>query len=655
MLSVLLAFTFYNIAQFSPDREAELAQDMIEYQTRTGNDIVLYMMTFQPEGRPAWTKVERQLASYRKLKRELDGSGVKLGVLVQSLLGHWPRVEKDEEPWTHSITLEGKEKRICPEDPGFRRYIADVFAALAKERPSFVMLDDDVHATGYFGVECFCPRHTEMFNRANGTAFSPEEFRRAVAGCQPGDKVSCAFRQQQHDFVFGVLKTVRSSLDAVDPTIPVGVCGGGCEDRFSGDYALGVAARGQPPVLRVGNGHYNRRSLAGFAGNVAITQAYADYNRKVPVVLDESDTFPHHRWSMSAMFLDMKLQAGAFCGLRGAKIWYVNSSKYARPVSRSYTDILARHRKVYPALADAVAETVPEGVVVPSLLGRSPWSPNVRDSFTDGASWITGMFGSFGIPFVCREDVDGDDVYALAGEQMAKTLPVDVLRKIFARRVLVDGAAALALTERGLGELLGVKVEFGRSIRYNIEFCPETGAQFPFSNSDKTPFLTPLAPEAVRLTSLGYQPYFGVTEIEEVAPASVRTTNALGGRVVVTAYHAMGMSMFDPPMSEARKEWVLGHLKALDWKGVTALNDQDVLLLSRRRCEGGRLIAVFNTGFDPLERIRLNIPSAYRRVEHLQEDGIWRVCEAKRSDDGAVELPVRLECANTAVFKVDCP
>ena len=43
-----------------------------------------------------------------------------------------------------TITLEGKDKRMCPEDPRYRQYIADVFTAIARERPALVMLDDDV-------------------------------------------------------------------------------------------------------------------------------------------------------------------------------------------------------------------------------------------------------------------------------------------------------------------------------------------------------------------------------------------------------------------------------------------------------------------------------------------------------------------------------
>ena len=117
-------FTVLNIAPFSPGSEDQLAREMVEYRDRTGGDVVLYSLTLHPEGFPAMKKAERLVDSYRKLRRALEGSGIRLGVLMQSTLGHWPRVDKDEEAWTRSITLEGKAKRFCPIDPGCRAYAA---------------------------------------------------------------------------------------------------------------------------------------------------------------------------------------------------------------------------------------------------------------------------------------------------------------------------------------------------------------------------------------------------------------------------------------------------------------------------------------------------------------------------------------------------
>ena len=206
-------FTVINIAPFSPGSEDQLAKEMVEYRDRTGGDVVLYSLTLHPEGFPAMRKAEYLVESYRKLRRALEGSGIRLGVLVQSILGHWPRVDKDEESWTRSITLEGKQKRFCPIDPGCRAYIHDVARMLAQEKPCFILLDDDVHASGTFGVECFCERHVEMFNKANGTSHTAESLRAAVKGCKPGDAVCDAFQKMQRMFVDDLVDAFRAAVD----------------------------------------------------------------------------------------------------------------------------------------------------------------------------------------------------------------------------------------------------------------------------------------------------------------------------------------------------------------------------------------------------------------------------------------------------------
>ena len=91
------AFCFYNVVPCSPGQEKLLADQMIELEKRTGIRIALYTLTLHPEGFPASRKAEYLTDSYRRFSSALAGSRVRPGVLIQSILGHWPRVDKDEE------------------------------------------------------------------------------------------------------------------------------------------------------------------------------------------------------------------------------------------------------------------------------------------------------------------------------------------------------------------------------------------------------------------------------------------------------------------------------------------------------------------------------------------------------------------------------
>ncbi|MBR6073825.1 MAG: hypothetical protein IKP87_00850, partial [Victivallales bacterium] len=181
-------FRFYNIVPCNCGREKQQARDVIELQARTGIDIALYSLSLHPEGFPARKKAALLIESYRKFSRALEGSKVKPGVLLQSILGHWPRVDKDEEKWTRTVDLDGNTPRFCPLDENFRNYIFETVAALAKEKPCFILGDDDIHAFSP-KPECFCKLHTAEFNRRTGRHFTPEQYRQAVLTCKAGDSV----------------------------------------------------------------------------------------------------------------------------------------------------------------------------------------------------------------------------------------------------------------------------------------------------------------------------------------------------------------------------------------------------------------------------------------------------------------------------------
>ncbi|MBR2374251.1 MAG: hypothetical protein IKA87_08500, partial [Lentisphaeria bacterium] len=211
-------FTFFNVLPYSPGREKGLAAEAVDYVEQTGNDVVLYCMTLHPEGFPAMNKANRMLASYRLLKQELAGTKVRLGLLIQSILGHWPRVDKDEEQWTRSINVNGDKVRFCPLDENFRKYIFEVTAMFAKEKPVFILGDDDIRSFSP-EVECFCPLHTAEFNRRTGNNFTQDEYREAVKNSKVGDEIFTAFEKIRQEIPNGVASLIREAIDSVDPSI----------------------------------------------------------------------------------------------------------------------------------------------------------------------------------------------------------------------------------------------------------------------------------------------------------------------------------------------------------------------------------------------------------------------------------------------------
>ena len=607
-------FTLYNVMPFSPGREAQCAADCREYRDRTGCDLVLYSLTLHPEGKPAMEKVDRYVASYRALRRELDGSGVRLGVLVQAIIGHWPRVDKDIEDWTRTVNIKGEKVRFCPDDPGFAKYIDDTFKLLAKEKPAFILTDDDVRAYSH-AAECFCPRHVAEFN-----AHDPDY---------------TTFLAVQRDMMNRLAKRFRTAIDAVDPSIPAGICVAGEETFLVPPMARAIAAKGQKPVMRVSTGSYMERYATHLPGNVMRMLGFAEYYRDSGIdILDEADTCPHNLWSKSALSFFTHLEVASFLGFTGAKTWYVNGHKGLTPVSRAYTDVLARNRGLLDALAREAAESPDaEGVAVPCFSRFPKWhvASNHGEMFINPGTFAERAFIPFGIPFHAEKDFTRDGVYVVSRQDEVARFTDAELAQVFSHKVLVTAEAALALTKRGRQDLIGLTAEM-KDFRFNRERDVADDVTYAATPSDRMPYFSNLASGAEVLTKLGFSPYTGSPVFEEAAPGTVLWRNALGGTVVTCAYHTDMTSLHR--FSEARKAYFVKLLDRLVGRPLPYVcgNDQDVLILARARKGGGSIVLAVNLNSEPINAFRLRAPDA-TAVSVLGPDGSWRAVPFTRAGD----------------------
>ena len=648
-------FTLYNVMPFSPGREAQSAADCREYLERTGCDLALYSLTLHPEGKPAMEKVERYVASFRALKRELAGSGVRLGVLVQAIIGHWPRVDKDIEDWTRTVNIKGEKVRFCPDDPGFAKYIDDTFALLAKEKPAFVLTDDDVRAYSH-DAECFCARHVAEFNKRRGTNYSEKELREKVAAASHDDPDYKTFFAVQRDMMNRLAKRFRAAIDSVDPSIPAGICVAGEEMFLVPPMARAIAAKGQKPVMRVATGCYMERYASNLPGNVMRLLGFAEYYRNSGIdILDEADTCPHNLWSKSALSFFTHLEVASFLGYKGAKTWFVNGHKGAIPVSRAYTDVLAENRGLLDALSrDADAAEEARGVAVPCFSRFPKWhvASNHREMFIDPGTFAERVFIPFGIPFRAEKDFTRDGVYVVSTGAEVDRFTDEELAQVFSHKVLVTGSAALALTKRGRQDLIGLTAEM-KDFRFNRERDVATGAPLTATPSDRMPFFSNLAPGAEVLTKLGFSPYAGSPVFEEAAPGTVLWRNPLGGTVATCAYHADMYPLHR--FLDGRKAYLVGLIDRLAGKPAPFVcgNAQDVLVLARSGGDGATRVLAVNLNSEPMKALRFRVPDA-ATASVLAPDGSWRPLKFSRDGEWLV-LDHKLAFYEAAVLKFGPP
>lgn len=620
-------YDLYNVVPMCVGREAEQAARSADLQGRADIDLALYSLTLHPEGRPATRKVDRCLASYRKFSEALKGTKVRPAILIQSILGHWPRVDKDVEPWMRTVDQDGKVVRFCPLDEGFGSYIDYVFTAVAKAHPAFVLLDDDVRAFSH-GAECFCARHVEIFNRRHGTSYDSDGLRKAVAESRPGERVYDGFLAMQREMIEEcVVGRIRRAIDAVDPSIRGGICVAGEEHRFCLALARRMAAKGQVPVMRASTGCYNERmTCANVPYNVLRMLGFAEYYRGEPVdILDEADTCPQNLWSKSARSFFSHLTMSAFVGFRGAKTWYVNGLRASGfPVTRAYTDVLAENRGFLTALANEVKGSEMCGLALPCFTNFPNWHlvKNHDEFFLVPQSAGPRVCTPFGVPFcAAREFGVPGRVYALTSAEEARRLTDKDCDRLFSGNVIVFRDAALELTKRGKETLTGVRAELA-PLKFNAEYDLRTKASMSYSPAMDGSVRFMVDDGSERLSDFIYRPYAGVKDFETVSPASVLYRNRLGGTVVTVAYHdgLYGLHRY----SEARKSWLLNIVDRLSLEPFAfCLNDQDVLVFERRKPDGTRLVLATNLNSEPIRNLRLRLPEG-SQIERMMPDGSWK-------------------------------
>ena len=139
----------YSIMRLDVNHVDEYCED-IRYQIENGiSTMPLFNMTLTPEGDPAIDKASMLCESYRLYKNKLDSMNLPSGILIQASIGHGWKLNQESAFQKYTSLADGTEFSICcPLDMGFRKYIREASATIAKEKPAHMMYDDDFRLMG---------------------------------------------------------------------------------------------------------------------------------------------------------------------------------------------------------------------------------------------------------------------------------------------------------------------------------------------------------------------------------------------------------------------------------------------------------------------------------------------------------------------------
>ena len=639
LLAVATVPAWLNVTPLLADHQEEIAADNRWLFENTLVDGAAFKLTLTPEGDPVFDKASVYAPRFRRMKELLSGTKGRCGVLFQATIGHgW--TPDSQTPWQKLVYRGGNEPYIfCPLGQDFRTYLRDQAAKIAAERPDFFMIDDDTRLiTGRDG--CFCPLHLAEMSRRAGRAFSRESL---IAALDREPEIARIYDKLLEDSIADVVNIVREAFDSVDPAIPGSFCCCVGDVRHASRLARLAAAKGQRPVVRLNNGRYcseSARDLGDWLQKTAMELAAIDGD---VLVLDEPDTCPQNRYSMSAKDLHAHIALSLLEGCRGGKLWITRMANWEPSSGVAYRKAISENTGFYRTLNGM--EVALDGVKCP--LPVEPYFAVTTVWKT--ASWGGAAFGRMGIPFVhAKRDLP---LAALTGGDAGILADSDI-RRLLAGRLLVDGSGALALTRRGFSSLLGARAKPWTGPVASFE---QLADGMTINEKIDAVRLEDVDPAAEKLSSLQHRAAALSDAAAEVGVGSYRFRNALGGEVVVLADRLpaganIGAFHF---YNETRKRQVIAVLRRLGMDAPVYPGDAEVLLRWGRAKDGARILAVCVSGHDDLESLPLDFGAAApEKAERLRPDGTWAPVAVRRGAKGEVVFESPVGFLDIAVFRL---
>ena len=641
----------YNVISVFPGHEDFAVSEILRQKREVGLDRFLVSLSFHPQTTPAHKLIPVLCERFRKVREGVAGEGVELAVLVQSTLGHgWNgKVPLTRETWQHVVMFDGAENpRFCMLDPGFRGYVRDCISAIAAERPSLLLIDDDV---GIRNKECFCPLHRAEFNKTLGRDYAPEELDAILRDRPTDDPVSIAVSRTLRETVVGFAKMIRSAIDAVDPSMRCGLCA--CYPGYWQIDGIVHALAGEhtEPFMRVNNAVYGDSAPSNLVHSFRGTRRVIYQLDGVEDVIDETDTFPQNYMSESAAMFHAHITSGLLSGLQGCKLW---TSEFQQPVhtgsQRRYEARLRDYRGFYDAIPDLVRGIRWQGLS--GIVVRPPEGIGGHPLHTASGiypqNWDTPIEAVYGFP-LRYDGIETGGIFTLRDCDVS-ILSDAQLETLFSGKLIVDSPAARKLTARGFAPLMGVEASEGDG---DFFFSSEVSSDGSLSNGymwdDTTSLLKPVADGVEVVSSFCKGARFPTPE--PYSPAQTLFENRLGGRVAVLGW-PLDLVYYKKfrPLHRLLFLDLIDKLDGAPLEMVVESGEQE-LVRHGVMADGRELLAVTRLSLDADDALPLRLARTPRTVERLSPKGEWEPVPFVRKSPLLVEVGVPVVCCEPVLLR----
>lgn len=609
----------YSIMRLDTDHFNEIIEDIKDQYKRGISTCPLFMMELVPEGTPVWDKVTPMCEKFRMFKKELDKEGIPVGILIQASLGHgYPLTPT---PFAKYVGLKDGNKQPvhCPFDKDFIEHFKGVVKALAKEKPSAIMLDDDFRMVMRPSFGCACSLHLDALEKKIGKKFTRDTLWEHISTHPQDDPITLAFLDTQRDSLVELTIQLREAIDEIDPTIQGINCTSGDVCDFVVDTCKIFAGKGNPSIVRAANGTYAPESTKGFSTVIRRAATCKAKLKKYGVdhVLAETDTIPFNRYGKNARYLHSQYVASILEGLEGAKHWITRLTAFEPKSGRAYRDILAEHCSLYNKLSTLAKNIKWVGANSMFVVQEYLHFDTNNIWIYHSNNWALKVFERMGIPFYFSNKVGG---VTFLEDNITQDMTDEQIESLFTSSVFMTADVASDLIKRGYGKYLGVNVE-----KWSGPYCHrEVYGTFSLTSTpQKNPMKIIPTDSRVEELSHCYRQISG-NNMEILSPAVTVMERENGklsvvycGTPDVQHTYLEGFAF----LNETRREQFISLLNRANALPVYCETDVE-LCFRAGYIEDGRLLCMaINLGYDPLETLDLHLNFAPSAISLLDKDG----------------------------------
>ena len=557
-------------------------------------------------------------------------------------------------PWRHYTWESGEERAFtaCPADVGFRKEFARQCAAVAGEmRPFLYMMEDDFR---YWGSGCFCPEHVAAISAAEGVQFTRESLLKALRDHESPKSARLRMRwaKMQEDSLVALATAAEQAIHAVSPETRVALSAPGMlMDTTTEAIARALAGPGRRPLVRWWGAIYGTDYPLDLT-DILFHARWAKEN--VAEGIDcfyEADPCPRNAYFASGARMSAMCSTVSAFGFDGFWFWGADPGGISK--TPQYLREQQEQAGRFAAIRAEAKTGKLAGVSVPmNMQARVLWQcgiPSWARPLDESAG--ARLLNRLGIPLTTRPGA----VALYSGHWAFEGMSDEEVKRILSGGVILDGAAAEALTWRGFAELMGVKAEERDRIDFTNEQYVESGfiAECSFHVNYGLDDC-----RVSRLTAEGAEPlsyYFDTTPERRVQPSVTRYRNRLGGRVAVIAVNLANAKT--PNLYNQAKCELL--VQTIRWIGgeevlpVCVVEEANVMVVASENAEAGRLMVhALNLSCDTCRGITFEVSERYRNaaVEVLEGEE-WRKVEVVR-EGRKLRVPCELAVYRTLVCRL---